>query len=76
MKCYNCAATATETLTNYIVDLGECIIIIRHVPSFVCPECGETMYVASVAKQLEAIVALAKNNLTEIIVMNYSDRIA
>ena len=76
MKCYKCAAVAIEKLTNYIVDLGECIIIVRHVPSFVCPDCGEVMYTASVAKQLESIVTLAKNSLTEIVVMNYSEKIA
>ena len=71
MKCYKCMAEAVEKQTNYIVDLGECIIIVRHVPSFVCPECGEVMYTASVAKRLEQIVNDARSSLMEIVVMTY-----
>ena len=71
MKCYKCMAEAVEKQTNYIVDLGECIIIVRHVPSFVCTECGEVMYTASVAKRLEQIVNDARSSLMEIVVMTY-----
>ena len=31
---------AEERLTNHIVDLDSCIIIVRRVPSHVCPKCG------------------------------------
>ena len=72
MKCYKCTGDAVEKQTNYIVDLGECIIIIRRVPSFVCPVCGEVMYTAPVAKRLEQIVDSAKSSLTEIVVMSYA----
>lgn len=76
MKCYKCMGEAVEKQTNYIVDLGECIIIVRHVPSFVCPQCGEVMYTATVAKRLEQIVNDARSSLMEIVVMSYPDNAA
>ena len=76
MKCYKCMCEAIEKQTNYIVDLGECIIIVRHVPSFVCLQCGEVMYTASVAKRLEQIVDDARNSLMEIVVMSYPNNAA
>lgn len=76
MKCYSCATDAAEKPTNHIVDLGDCIIIVRHVPSFVCPQCGEIMYTAAVAKQLEKLVTAAKAVMTEIAVINYPGQIA
>lgn len=76
MKCYQCAAEAVPRQTNHIVDLGECIIIVRHVPSFVCPQCGEVMYTAPVAKRLEQYIASAKSAMSELSVINYQDSIA
>lgn len=76
MKCYKCAAEATEKRTNYIADLGQAIVIIRNVPSFVCPDCGEVMYTAAVAKKLEQLVSYAQSSLMEIVVMSYSDSAA
>ncbi len=76
MKCYKCAEEAVEKQTNYIVDLGQGVIIIRHVPSFVCPKCGEVMYTAVVAKKLEQLVDSAQNSMTEIAVMSYPDSAA
>ena len=76
MKCYKCLEEAVEKQTNYIVDLGQGIIIIRHVPAFVCPNCGEVLYTAAVAKKLEAMVDSVRNGLREIVVMSYSDNAA
>lgn len=73
MKCFHCAAETEQRMTNHIVDLGDCIIIVRHVPSFVCPECGEVMYAAPVAKQLERYVTTAKAAMSELSVINYQD---
>lgn len=73
MKCFHCAAEAEPRDTNHIVDLGDCIIIVRHVPSYVCPQCGEVMYAAAVAKRLERHVAAAKAAMSELLVINYQD---
>lgn len=76
MKCYHCAADTQAHETNYIVDLENCIIIVRHVPSYVCPQCGEVMYAASVAKQLEQYVGMAKAAMSELSVIDYRDLIS
>ena len=71
MKCYHCASETKEKETNHITDFGECIVIIRRVPSYVCPNCGEVMYSAEVAKQLERCVNAAKSVMSELSVVDY-----
>ncbi len=73
MKCFHCAAEAQERETNHIIDEGDCIIIVRHVPSYVCPQCGEVMYAAPVAKRLEQYVSMAKAAMSELSVIDYRD---
>lgn len=76
MKCFHCAADTEERQTNHIVDYQDSIIIVRHVPSFVCPKCGEVMYSAPVAKRVEQYVQMAKAAMSELSVVNYQDLIA
>ena len=54
-----------------MVDLGNCIVIVKNVPSQVCTQCGEVSYSDEVAAPLEQIVSQVKNSLTEIAVINY-----
>ena len=65
MKCCRCAAEAEQRKTNHIVDMDNCIVIVRRVPSYVCPSCGEVMYAAPVAKQLERYVQAARAAMSE-----------
>ena len=53
-----------------------CIIIIKNVPSQVCKQCGEVSYSNEVAKQLEKLVNAVRNSITEITVINYSEKVA
>ena len=54
-----------------MVDLGNCIVIVKNVPSQVCTQCGEVSYSDEVAARLEQIISQVKNSLTEIAVINY-----
>lgn len=54
-----------------MVDLGNCIVIVKNVPSQVCTQCGEVSYSDEVAARLEQLVDQVKNSLTEIAVINY-----
>ena len=54
-----------------MVDLGNCIVIVKNVPSQVCTQCGEVSYSDEVVARLEQIVSQVKNSLTEIAVINY-----
>ena len=39
-KCTFCKGTAQEGLSTFTTDLGDCIVIIRNVPSYICEQCG------------------------------------
>lgn len=58
-------------LTTFMVDVVNCIIIVRNVPSQVCTQCGEVSYTDEVAEQLERIVSTLRDSMTEIAVVNY-----
>ena len=59
-----------------MVDLDNCIIIIKNVPSLVCEQCGEVSYSNEVSKQLEKLVNAVRNSITEITIINYSEKVA
>ena len=60
--------------TTFMVDLEGSIVIIKNVPSQVCTQCGEVSYSDTVAKQIEKIVGSLRHSLTEIVVVNYTDK--
>ena len=51
-------------------------IYIKNVPSQVCKQCGEITYSNEVAKQLEKLVNSVRNSITEITVINYTEKVA
>lgn len=59
-----------------MVELDNCIIIIKNVPSLVCEQCGEVSYSNEVSKQLEKLVNAVRNSITEITIINYSEKVA
>ena len=71
MTCFICKGHMEHKLTNFTVDLGHCIVIVKNVPSEVCTQCGEISYSHDVAKRLEKIVAAMEKSLTEIAVINF-----
>lgn len=73
MSCFMCKGNLEDKLTNFIADLGNCIIIVKDVPSQVCSQCGEVSYSNDVALQLERIINKTKSTLTEITVVRYSN---
>lgn len=75
-KCFFCKGELEEKTTTFMVELDNCIIIIKNVPSKVCKQCGEISYNNEVSKQLERLIKLAKNTITEITVMNYTEKVA
>ena len=76
MNCFFCKGDQTEGTTTHTADFGKCVIVVRNVPCRKCEQCGETVYTGTVVKQLEKIVDSLKNSLTEIAVVNYSDKVA
>ena len=52
------------------------IEIVKNVLSLVCNQCGEASYSNGVAKQLEKLVNTVRNTITEITVINYTEKVA
>jgi len=78
MRCFMCKGGFFDNPTTFMVDIENCIIIIKNVPSQVCKQCGEVSYNNNVAKQLESIVSSLRQSerITEIAVVNYGDNVA
>ena len=71
MTCISCKGDLINKNTNFIADLGDCIIIVKDVPSQVCSQCGEVSNSHEVAKRLEEIVGQMKNIMTEVAIVHY-----
>jgi len=77
MNCFYCKGSLKEDITNHVVNLeNRRVIIIRDVPCEKCTQCGETYYNDEVTSQLETIVNKLKTSLTEVAIINYSDKAA
>ncbi|MBR5912780.1 MAG: type II toxin-antitoxin system MqsA family antitoxin [Selenomonadaceae bacterium] len=74
MKCFMCRGNLENKLTNFTVDLGKCVVIVKNVPSQVCTQCGEVSYDNEVALKLEKLVNSVRNFSTEIVVFNYEEQ--
>ena len=55
-----------------MVDLKDCIIIIRNVPCEECSQCGEKFFSDEVMRKLEAIVKKVQSVATEVFVTDYA----
>ena len=76
MNCFMCKGKLEEKNTTFMVELDNCIIIIKNVPSLVCEQCGEVSYSNEVSKQLEKLVNAVRNSITEITIINYSEKVS
>ena len=75
MTCFFCKGNMEKSATTHFVNLKSCMVIIKNVPCYECEQCGETVYNNEVALQLEKIVKTTATAITEIAVVNYSDKI-
>ena len=77
MICFMCKGTLVEGSSTFSVDMGNCIVIVKNVPSFVCDQCGEVSYSDAVASRLEQIThSLIDTVNAEIAVVSYSEKAA
>jgi len=76
MKCFMCKGDLIEKDVNYVVDLDKTIIIIKSVPARVCTHCDEKYFDDVVAKKLEEMVNQMKELDTEVIIVNYKEKVA
>ena len=74
MTCFFCKGQTEERLTKYIVDLGNCVVIVKNVPARVCTQCGEATFSNDVVEKLEKIVNTVRQNImSEVAIFEYRD---
>ena len=77
MDCFFCKGQTEERLTKFMIDLGECVLIVKNVPTRVCKQCGEKTYSDETAQKLEEIVNAVKQSImTEIAIVDYRKDVA
>lgn len=76
MKCLKCKGEMCQTTTTFVVDKDNCCIVVRRVPCLQCEACGEVVYTAEVATNLEKIVDTARRALTEVAIVKYPEAVA
>ena len=76
-SCLSCKnGTYIEAATTYLSELKDCMIIIKNVPCMKCSQCGEVMYSGSVAEKLDELMDKAESIASELLIVNYRDKIA
>lgn len=70
-QCTFCKGTTQEGLSTFTVDLENCIVVIRNVPSHICKQCGEVYYSTEVMQQVYRIAQSVHDTMSEITVVNY-----
>jgi YgiT-type zinc finger domain-containing protein len=72
-----CKGTVNDGFSTFTADKGDCIIVIRNIPSQICSQCGEASYSNAVVQQLEKIIQRIKESAsTEVAIVNYSEKAA
>lgn len=56
MKCRMCEGLLEDSVSTYMVNLKNCIIIVKNVPSQVCDQCGEVSFSFTITKKLDELV--------------------
>ena len=72
MTCFMCKGDMEDKLTTFMVDIGDCIVIVKNVPSHVCRQCGEVSYSDEVSERLEQIVDAVRKTPVEISISNFA----
>lgn len=61
-----------KTKTVFTVEYKGCIIVIKNVPCYECPFCGEVTFSDEVSEKLEMLVEAAKKIMQDISVIDYN----
>ncbi len=73
MMCPKCGKSTVKGFTTDVTDIDNMLIIVRHVPCYICERCGEVMYTGDVVRILERIVNRAKSTQSELSIIEYKD---
>ena len=76
MRCLFCKGTLEDKTSVFTVEVGECIVVVKNVPSHVCCQCGEASFDDVVYRQLEKIVDHLRGSISEVSIVNFSSKTA
>jgi YgiT-type zinc finger domain-containing protein len=65
-----CGGEKESGHTTFSVDLGDGLVVVRHVPATVCNQCGEEWIDNKTAQQLETIVEEARQKKHQLEVLS------
>jgi len=72
MSCFFCKGGMVSKRAVFTLELDNCIIIIKDVPTEVCEKCGQKSYTDDVAARVEEITEQTRDSLTEIVIVHFS----
>lgn len=72
MKCIRCGNRTYKSVTTEAVELGNGVLVIRNIPCYKCEVCDEIHFTGDVVKQLEQIIASAKERMEQLSVVDFS----
>ena len=72
MSCFFCKGEMVRKKAVFTLELDNCIILIKDVPTDVCEKCGQKFYNDEVAARIEEITEQTRDTLTEIVVVHFS----
>ena len=75
MTCFFCKGERENISAVFTVELDNCIIVIKNVPTDSCMKCGQKSYSNEVAGHIEKIVNNMRNVVTEVAVVRYTESI-
>lgn len=71
MTCFLCKGTMQPGYTTHMIELPNCILIVKNVPCLICEQCGEIVFESDVIEDLDCIAAKLGDVMTEIAVVQY-----
>ena len=72
MKCFFCKSELEQKKSVVTLELENCIIVIKDVPTEICERCGQKSYSDDVASRIEEITDQSRDTLTEIVIVHFS----
>ena len=72
MKRLRCGNSTYKRTTTEAIELGSGVLVIRNIPCFKCEICDEIHFTGDVVKQLEQIIAAAKQRKEQLSVVDFS----
>ena len=68
--CPLCRGLQVPGETTFTADLGDGLVVIRHVPARVCDQCGASFIDDEIAAEIEKMVSAARGRCAEVEILS------